>query len=213
MSVPHTHPNLPSCFSTTPKGVATMAFSLLILGRQITAGERIFDIAHWPCSRGSSRTASPTIRLVSGSHASGSRSSGRRPPADERGSALQRAAGRSATVRLGVPGSLVGDVRRSLWRLRGSTGNGGTRGRGRQSAHEGSSVLPVCVCCHGGPGVVGRVCDRGRASRAAWPSGPVAADHGDRDRHHRAGHPELLAAGARVPGGRWLAGGGRPGVR
>jgi NhaP-type Na+/H+ or K+/H+ antiporter len=28
-----------------PKGVATMAFSLLILSRQITAGERIFDIA------------------------------------------------------------------------------------------------------------------------------------------------------------------------
>jgi NhaP-type Na+/H+ or K+/H+ antiporter len=28
-----------------PKGVATMAFSLLILGREITAGERIFDIA------------------------------------------------------------------------------------------------------------------------------------------------------------------------
>jgi NhaP-type Na+/H+ or K+/H+ antiporter len=28
-----------------PKGVATMAFSLLILGRPITAGERIFDIA------------------------------------------------------------------------------------------------------------------------------------------------------------------------
>lgn len=28
-----------------PKGVATMAFSLLILGRPITAGERVFDIA------------------------------------------------------------------------------------------------------------------------------------------------------------------------
>ena len=33
---------------------------------------------------------------------------------------------------------------------------------------------------------------------------------GIRDRHHRPGHAELLAAGAGVPGGRWLAGGSGP---
>ena len=60
----------------------------------------------------------------------GSRSSARLPHEPSHG--LQCAAGRSANVRSGVPGSLVGDLRRSLWRLRGSTGNVGTRGPGRQ---------------------------------------------------------------------------------
>jgi hypothetical protein len=33
-----------------PKGVATMAFALFVLGEGIPAGERIFDIAALPCS-------------------------------------------------------------------------------------------------------------------------------------------------------------------
>ena len=52
-----------------PKGVATMAFSLLILSRQVEAGQRIFNIAALAVSPRSSCTARATPPAPTGSRA------------------------------------------------------------------------------------------------------------------------------------------------
>jgi hypothetical protein len=114
----------------------------------------------------------------------------------------------------GVPGSLVGDIRRRP--VGGSVGfsqHSSSPRRRCRAPHEGVSVLRVRVRGDGRSGVLGGVCDRGAVAGARRASEPVVAGDGAGGRDHRAGHAELLAAGACVPAGRRLARSGRPRVR
>jgi hypothetical protein len=59
----------------------------------------------------------------------------------------------------------------------------------------------------------GGLSHRGGAARAGRPSPSLDPNDGAGDRHHRAGHAELLAARASIPAGRRFARGGRTRVR
>ena len=85
--------------------------------------------------------------------------------------------------------------------------------RARPRANEGGVVLRLRVCGHGGSGFLGGLRDRSSASRPGRPPRAAPSDHGPGHRSDRPRHPQLLAAGPRLSGGRRFSRGSGPGIR